>query len=75
VAEVDAPKTFWEKSLADLALRTEYGVTILAIRRASKGERSVIVVNPSGAEVIREGDILVVIGENVNLGKLSAAGE
>ncbi|MDZ4339270.1 MAG: TrkA family potassium uptake protein [candidate division NC10 bacterium] len=75
VAEVDAPKTFWEKSLADLALRTEYGVTILAIRRASKGERPVIVVNPSGAEVIREGDILVVIGENVNLGKLSAAGE
>ncbi|MFQ5847948.1 MAG: potassium channel family protein [Candidatus Methylomirabilales bacterium] len=75
VAEVGAPQTFWGKSLAELELRRQYGVTILAIRRASKGEQPNIVANPSGADVIREGDILVIIGENEKLEQLSAAGE
>jgi len=75
VAEIGAPETFWEKNLAGLQLRTQYGVTVLAIRRASKGSDPTIVVSPSGAEVIREGDILVVIGKNEDLEKLSAAGQ
>ncbi len=75
VAEVGAPEKFWGKSLAELQLRTQYGVTVLAIRRASKGEQPTIVVSPSGAEVVLEGDILVIIGEEKNLGKLSAAEE
>jgi len=50
VAEVAAPQTFWGKSLAELQLRTHYGVTVLAIRRASKGEDAsrAIVANPAG---------------------------
>ena len=75
VAEVGASKRFWEKNLAELQLRTHYGVTVLAIRRASKGEQPTIVVSPSGGEVIREGDILVVIGEDKGLEKLSAEAE
>lgn len=75
VAEVGAPKKFWEKNLAELQLRTEYGVTVLAIRRASKGDQPTIVVSPSGGEVVREGDILVVIGEDKNLEKLTAEAE
>lgn len=75
VAEVGASEKFWGKSLADLQLRPQYGVTVLAIRRASKGEQPAIVASPSAAEVIREGDILVIIGEEKNLEKLSAAGE
>jgi K+/H+ antiporter YhaU regulatory subunit KhtT len=46
---------------------------VLAIRRASKGEQPTIVVSPSGSEVVLEGDILVIIGEDKNLEKLSAA--
>jgi trk system potassium uptake protein len=72
VAEVGAPNAFWGKTLADLALRTAYGVTILAIRRASEGKDPAIVVSPSGAEVIREGDLLVVIGADDSLENLSA---
>lgn len=72
VAEVSAPEHFWGKTLTELALRTEYGVTVLAIRRASKGERPSIVANPSGADGVREGDILVIIGEQANLERLSA---
>ncbi|MFQ5989610.1 MAG: potassium channel family protein [Candidatus Methylomirabilales bacterium] len=75
VAEIGAPQKFWGKNLAELQLRTQYGVTVLVIRRASKGEEPTIVVSPSAAEVIREGDILVVIGEDTHLEKLSAAAE
>ena len=72
VAEVSAPRQFWNKNLAEIELRTQYGVTVLAIRRASKGGQPSIVTNPAGAEVIREGDILVIIGEGKNLNRLSA---
>jgi len=72
VAEVGAPQKFWGKSLAELNLRARYGVTVLAIRRASKGGRAAIVVNPSGDEVIREGDVLVIIGEDEKIEKLTA---
>lgn len=75
VAEVGASQKFWEKNLAELQLRSQYGVTVLAIRRASKGEQPTIVVSPSGAEIVREGDILVVIGEDKNLGRLTAEEE
>lgn len=75
VAEVGAPEKFWDKSLAELGLRTQYGVTVLAIRRASKGEQPSIVANPMGAEIIREGDILVILGEEKNLEKLGAEEE
>jgi K+/H+ antiporter YhaU regulatory subunit KhtT len=57
----------------ELQLRAHYGVTVLAIRRASKGEPPTIVASPSAAEVVLEGDILVIIGEDKNLEKLSAA--
>jgi trk system potassium uptake protein TrkA len=73
VAEVGTPEKFWGKSLAELQLRAHYGVTVLAIRRASKGEPPTIVASPSAAEVVLEGDILVIIGEDKNLEKLSAA--
>ena len=75
VAEVGAPQAFWDKSLGELQLRSQYGVTVLAIRRASKGEHPSIVTNPSGGEAIRKGDILVIIGEEESLGKLSAEEE
>ena len=75
VADVGAPQQLWGKNLAELQLRTQYGVTVLAIRRASKGEQPTIVVSPSGAEVVLEGDILVIIGEEKNIEKLSAAEE
>lgn len=75
VAEVGAPQKFWDKTLAELALRTHYEVTVLAIRRASKGEQPSILANPKGTDVVREGDILVILGEEKNLEKLSAEEE
>lgn len=71
VAEVSAPEKFWQRSLADLRLRTSYGVTVLAIRRASQEIQPTIIVNPAGTELILEGDILIVIGEDKHLKNLS----
>ena len=45
------------RTLADSALRVEYGVTLLAVRR---GEETV--TNPPSDLVFREGDLLVVFG-------------
>jgi CPA2 family monovalent cation:H+ antiporter-2 len=56
-----------EKSLAELQLRTKYGVTLLAIRRGPQ-----ILANPDGQTHIRGDDILVLLGSPVNL--LSVAG-
>lgn len=75
VAEVIAPTRFWDKSLADLHLRTSYGVTVLVIRRASQGMQPSIVLNPSGTEFIREGDTLIAIGREEQLANLSVIEE
>jgi CPA2 family monovalent cation:H+ antiporter-2 len=56
-----------EKSLAELQLRTKYGVTLLAIRRGPQ-----ILANPDGQTRILGDDILVLLGSPGNL--LSVAG-
>lgn len=45
------------RTIAQIGMRTHYGVTILAIRR---GEQ--VVSNPHGEELIRAGDVLVLLG-------------
>ncbi len=65
IHEVIAKKKWWGKSLAELEFRTRYGVNIVALMR---GE----LVNPlpQAEDVIKEGDILVIIGKNEDLEKL-----
>ncbi len=45
------------RSLRDVALRTEYGVTLLAIQREGK-----TLTNPAADTVLHEGDILIAFG-------------
>ncbi len=58
VVEILAPKTMTGRSLLKSNVRQKYGIVVVAIRR----EEGVIIL-PQANEVIREGDILVVIGE------------
>lgn len=62
IVEVPAPKSWHEKSLKDLNVRAKLGVNILAIRREGK-----INVSPAADFVIRNGDVMVVLGDSLAL--------
>jgi trk system potassium uptake protein TrkA len=62
VAEIDAPKKFVEKKLAELELRSKYHILIIALKR---GNENIII--PSSEEFILEGDVLVMVGQTKDI--------
>lgn len=55
------------KDLRDLNLRAKFGVTVVAIRNVNDDQ---INISPKADNEIKEGDILIVIGDNEDLKKL-----
>ena len=53
-------------TLKENNIRSRYGVNVVAIRSGKA-----IQVSPQGDDIIHDGDILVVIGENADLEKLT----
>ncbi|RKY01854.1 TrkA family potassium uptake protein [Candidatus Poribacteria bacterium] len=70
VAQVNAPESFHGKTIAELKIRTRYGVNVIAVRRSGEKE---ITEMPSPDYVIKKGDVLVVVGANEDIEKLSKA--
>jgi len=66
VEELMAPPTFVGKTLDELALRTSYGVNVLAIKR--EGRVNAI---PGPNDTVMEGDTLVIVGQNDKLERLA----
>jgi trk system potassium uptake protein TrkA len=66
IIEMVAPQLVTGKPLRDLDLRARYGISILAIQHNGKFN-----VNPSPRDVIHQGDVVVLIGNNRDLDKLS----
>jgi trk system potassium uptake protein TrkA len=62
IVELVAPEPFNDKSLIDLNLRREYGVELLAIKRADPGTAPPVIVVPKAGEIIHPGDNLVILG-------------
>jgi len=62
IVEMLAPESFEEKSIIDLNLRREFGVELLAIKRADENLKEKVVVAPHAKEVIKSGDKLVILG-------------
>lgn len=58
VVEIKAPKNLLGHTLIESQLRPKYGVVVVAIRR-----NDTVITLPTADELIRQGDILVVIGE------------
>ena len=65
IIEMIAPPKFIGKTLRDIALGREFGVTVLAIRRGKE-----ILISPNAKTEIMEGDLLVIIGRNEQLEKM-----
>ena len=75
LVQLKAPKSFYHKSLDELALRKNLGITVLAIRRQQQATKDqpageVLLNVPGGDEVILPGDELVVVGPDDALAKL-----
>lgn len=59
IIEIEAPLNYAGKSLKDLALRVEQGLSVMAIKRGEE-----VIVGPGGDTEVEEGDILIAIGPN-----------
>jgi len=72
-AQVNAPESFWGKKIGDLKIRQKYRVNILEIRKMSLEENKIEKINylPQATDVIEKGDILMVIGEEEDIERLS----
>lgn len=66
IITIQSPKSWCGKTLIELSPRDKYGVNVIAIESSPKD----INVLPNANTVIRENDILVVIGHNEELNKL-----
>ena len=69
LAQVVAPESFYGKALSDLALRQNYNVNIVAIRRKDLAENfdeehEAVVSLPMADTVIKPGDLLLLVGND-----------
>jgi len=65
IVEVLVPKEFGNKTLAELNLRTRFGISILALCQDDQ-----FMTNPPPGQKLQEGSIMVVIGHNKDIEKL-----
>jgi CIC family chloride channel protein len=65
--EIDAPSAFWNKSLKELDLKALHRIDVLLIKRKYPPQTITI---PSGNEVIRKGDRLIIAGPEANISEI-----
>ena len=65
--EIDAPLAFWNKSLKELDLKALHSIDVLLIKRKYPPQTITI---PSGDEVIRKGDRLIIAGPEENISEI-----
>lgn len=68
IVEVNVPESWREKSLKELNLRAKYGINVVAIKNPTK---EVIDVSPDPDYIFKDTDILVLIGSNDDIAKIS----
>lgn len=65
IVEIIAPKEFEGKTLAELQLRSRYGLTVIAIKKGEEFQ-----VNPDPQDRLYQGIEMVVIGSNEDIHRL-----
>jgi trk/ktr system potassium uptake protein len=71
IAEIPAPPEFTGKTLREIGLRSRFGLTTIAIKRASKsGDGDFTNVAPGPDDVVEAGDVLALLGSNERIGQL-----
>ncbi|PKM93346.1 MAG: potassium transporter Trk [Firmicutes bacterium HGW-Firmicutes-1] len=67
IVEITAKDAWVGKTLKELNLRAKFGLNVMAIRNSD----DTLTITPGPNEVLRERDVLVVIGSNVELQKIN----
>jgi trk system potassium uptake protein TrkA len=67
IEELGVPANLSGRSLGYLDLKTQYGVSVLLIRRDSQ-----LMISPPPDTILQAGDVLVVVGENRQLSRLES---
>lgn len=67
IAELAPPSSFIGKSLAELALPQHFNIQVIAIKELIPERFTVI---PKGEFIIKDSDILVVLGKGININKI-----
>ncbi|MDD5483680.1 MAG: TrkA family potassium uptake protein [Kiritimatiellae bacterium] len=63
VLEIAAPMVFVGKTLGELKIRKNYGVTVLVLRRAERSEgKQETIVSPDADDTVELGDTIVIFG-------------
>ena len=70
IQEIAPPERFIGKSLKDLDLRNKHGIQVIAIREIVP-ERTVYI--PKADFVIKDSDVLIVMGEEKKLEKITSS--
>jgi len=80
IAELRAPRRFWNKTIGELKIRSKYGISIIAIKKRTpklSGTGGPTVIEESITEIpevnyiIEENDILIVVGSNDDIENVS----
>jgi len=66
IIEIPTPPMFVGKSLREIDLRAKHGLTLIAIKRSVNGA-VVTSVSPPADQLIQEGDLLALVGDNQSL--------
>jgi CIC family chloride channel protein len=67
IMEIDAPSSFWNRTLKELNLKAFYHIDVLLIKRKFPPQTITL---PSAGEVIRKGDLLILAGLYENIKKI-----
>lgn len=68
--QMQAPRSFYDRPLKEVGVRQNYGCNIVSIKRTEEGvERMIGVPHPD--DLIREGDLLYMIGTDENLRRMT----
>jgi trk system potassium uptake protein TrkA len=70
IVDLDIPPAWVGKSLAELNVRSRYGVSVIGIRGLDS-----VNINPEPHEELKEEDVLIVLGHNTELNKLRGMGQ
>ncbi|MBI4564055.1 MAG: TrkA family potassium uptake protein [Planctomycetes bacterium] len=70
IAEIDVPADLRGRSIADVDLRRRYGVNLIAIKRKSENGKEIVNAVPAPEELLEEGDVLAIAGEDKNIERL-----
>ncbi|HHN63858.1 MAG TPA: TrkA family potassium uptake protein [Nitrospirae bacterium] len=74
IVEMPAPAFTWNKTIREANLRAEYGVSIIAIKKQyflEGAKKETWNINPHPDDIITKEDLLVVLGANKDIEKLS----